>query len=151
MEDLIEAVKAWPVIVQGALGSGLFWLILFIGQKFATSVAGKYSNASKKARLSWLVSEQAKCFANMAKSHEESARFATIILYRASRHVIRAVMWIALGLISSSIISALETIGFIGALYYLFKAYEIVAPIDDEQYNEERLKQLTEERERLKA
>ena len=151
MQELIDAIKAWPVIVQGALGSALFWIFLLVGQKLAMYAAGKYSHISKKARISWLTNEQAKCCASLTQSSEEFATYATIILYRTSRHLIKAAMWLVLGLISQSILSELGIVGFVGSLYYLFKAYEVVAPMNDDKYNQERLDQISAERKRLET
>ncbi|GAW97997.1 hypothetical protein MTCD1_03655 [Colwellia marinimaniae] len=33
VSDIVNAVLEWPLIIQGALGSGLFWLLLLLGQK----------------------------------------------------------------------------------------------------------------------
>ena len=151
MQELSDAIKAWPVIVQGALGSALFWIVLLTGQKLAMYAAGRYSHISKKARIAWLINEQAKCLASLTNSHEEFATYAVIILYRTSRHVIKAIMWLVLGLISQSFLTELGVIGFIGTLYYLFKAYGVVAPINQDQYTQERLDQINVERERLEA
>lgn len=133
MQELIDAVKAWPVIVQGALGSALFWLVLLIGQSLTTMISAGYSNHSKQARLSWLISEQAKCRAMTSSSDAEFAAFATILVYRASRQLLKSFMWLAMGLVFQSLFMPAGTIGFLGCLYYLFKAAEVVAPLGEEK------------------
>lgn len=149
MHELVEAVKAWPVIVQGALGSALFWLVLLFGQRAAHATARRYSHISKNARMSWLINEQTKCLASIAKPPEAFATFAIILLYRSSRHVLKALMWLVLGLLASTLSSWLGCIGFVGCLYYLFKAYEVVAPLDSEAHNEARLVELNAEYKKL--
>ena len=151
MEELVAVIKAWPVIVQGALGSALFWLILLAGQRAAGSISKKYSKVSKRTRTDWLINEKAKCFAKMSKSHTEFSTFATIMLYRASRHLVKALMWLALGLLAESVVVQLGIIGFMGCIYYLFKAYAVVAPVNDESYNEDRLREIDAELKRLKT
>ena len=151
MQELIDAIKAWPVIIQGALGSALFWLLLLVGQKFAAYAAGRYSHISKKARIAWLINEQAKCLASLAETPSDFSTYAVIILYRTSRSLIKAGMWLVLGLIAQSMISELGVIGFIGALYYLLRAYGVVAPMHPEKYTQERLDLLDAEKEKLEA
>jgi hypothetical protein len=51
MEQVVEIILAWPAIVQGALGSGLFWLILLLGQKSSSVSTSKYLRFSNKQRL----------------------------------------------------------------------------------------------------
>lgn len=149
MQELIDAVKAWPVIVQGALGSALFWLVLLIGQSLTTRITRNYSNHSKQARLSWLISEQAKCLAKASASHVEFAAFGTILIYRSSRHLLKAFMWLAMGLVFQSLFLPAGTIGFLGCLYYLFKAAEIVAPLDEEKHSVAELAKIAEEIKKL--
>jgi hypothetical protein len=44
MTELIDTILKWPIIVQGALGSGLFWLVLFMGQKSVNKISDSYSH-----------------------------------------------------------------------------------------------------------
>ena len=145
MQELIDAVRAWPVIIQGALGSALFWLVLLIGQALTGRIAKGYSSHSKQARLSWLISEHAKCMANEATSDTEFSAFALILLYRSTRHLLKALMWLSMGLVFQSLFLPAGTVGFLGCLYYLFKAAEIVAPLDDEKHSAEQLAKISKE------
>jgi hypothetical protein len=151
MQELIAAVKAWPIIIQGALGSALFWLVLLLGQKGVQALARKYSHMSKKARISWLISEKARCLASMSEDHDSFATYATVMLYRASRHLLRALMWLVLGLTATTMFSWLGIVGYVGCLYYLFKSYEIVAPADISRDSAERLTQVEIELDKLGA
>ena len=47
MAQLIELVTAWPVIVQGAIGSALFAISVLIGQKAMAFSIEAYSRVSK--------------------------------------------------------------------------------------------------------
>ena len=151
MEDLLVVIKAWPIIVQGALGSALFSLIVFVGQRLARWAASRWSHTSKQARKTWLINEQAKCLATMAPTHEGFSTFATILLYRASRHLFKALMWVVLGLLAGLFLSWLGVIGYLGGLYYLFKTYEVVSPMDVNVHNQARLEELRAELQRLEA
>jgi hypothetical protein len=86
MEELIIAVKNWPVLVQGALGSALFWLLLVIGQKMAALLSdrwGRISQASKRTKLrNELFRHRA---LRSAGNIEVGAPYAVILTFRASR------------------------------------------------------------------
>lgn len=153
METLINTVKEWPVIIQGALGSGLFWIILLIGQKTVIYCSKKYSHKSKQDRISWLTSGQFKYATVLADGHAAKAHCFAVIIYRSLRPFYRAAMWMTLGLITNSFIQPLGIVGFIGTLYYLFKAFEVVAPIediDDIEKATKRFNEFSEEIENLK-
>ncbi|WP_024594258.1 MULTISPECIES: hypothetical protein [unclassified Pseudoalteromonas] len=76
MSELMDAVMKWPIIVQGALGSGLFWIILLLGQKIVDKASDAYSHKSKKARISWLISSQFKfALGTPIREHDVKAHF----------------------------------------------------------------------------
>ena len=133
MHDLIEAIKAWPVIIQGALGSALFWLVLAGGQKLFLFVSKQFSHVSKQARRSWLISARMKYQGAVADTEIGQIAGATMLVYRASRHTLRALMWLTLGLMFESFLSPIGIIGYGGCLYYLFRAYGVVSPIDSDE------------------
>ncbi|WP_273984237.1 hypothetical protein [Vibrio parahaemolyticus] len=150
MENLINMIKDWPVIVQGALGSGLFWLILLVGNKLQSAFSQKYSTYSVKSRMNWLRSEQCKHRAAFSRDATEQTLWTTALIYRASRDVIRAIMWLSMGLIFQSFFMPMGVVGFIGALHYLFKAYDVVSPFDKGKLTTEDLDKINEELKVLK-
>ena len=131
MQTTLDIIKDWPIIVQGALGSGLFWLVLLIGQKVTSDLTQKYAQHSKKSRLCWLVNRSAILRANLSGTDNEFSVYAMIMVYRASRYLFRALMWMALGLLSQVFIEPVSIIGFVGCLYYLFKGFNIVSGTDE--------------------
>lgn len=149
MTDLIEIIKNWPIIVQGALGSALFWAFLVAAQKLVIYGSEKYSYHTKQSRISWLVSATHKYMPVGEDGKEETLSIATLI-YRSIRHFYKSMMWLALGLIINIFIHPFGVIGFIGSLYFLFKASEIVSPIEDGVDVERKLEELIQEWEYLK-
>jgi len=129
MNELIEAIKAWPIIIQGALGSALFWLILMAGQYVIELSTKLYSKHSTRSRKSFLWSKLAKYDAFI----EADSFKISVVLYRSTRHFYKALMWLVLGLITQSFITIGGIIGFLGCLYYLFKAYQLIAPWNDDE------------------
>ena len=153
MTELIDAILKWPIIVQGALGSGLFWLLLFLGQKTVEKISKIYSHKSNEARISRLTTAQFKyALGTGIDDHETNAHYFAVLIYRSLRYLFRALMWVILGLVVNSFISPLGIIGYLGALFYLFKAYEVVAPnTESEEVNATKLDEVIAELDELKS
>jgi hypothetical protein len=129
MEKLLIAIQDWPVLIQGALGSALFAFVLFAGQKLTANLSDRYVNHSKQSRETRLRNQIIRLSALLAKDNSERAFLSSVLWLRASRDVIKAFIWLALGLSSASFLPALGTVGYIGCIYYLFSALDVVKGI----------------------
>ena len=141
MDELLNIIKEWPVIIQGALGSGLFWLFLLISQKLITKSINLLSNRSKSQRKSWLVSRFAKLRAFSGTESVELSHYSlSAVKYRALRPAYKGFTWLSLGLATYPLFDLGLTIGGLGAVYFFLKAYEIVSPmeLDDVAKTQER-------------
>ena len=136
MQETINIIKEWPTIIQGALGSALFWLILIFSEKLFVFLSKKYSIHSKKSRKTWIINRMAAIGLSTAKTNESQIYFIIGLGYRSSRFLFKALMWLTLGLIFQTILQPLSIIGFIGCLYYLIKGYNVVKGTEE---NEEEL------------
>ncbi|WP_139016260.1 hypothetical protein [Pseudoalteromonas sp. TB13] len=55
-------------------------------------------------------------------------------------------MWVVLGLIANSFVTPMGVIGYVGAIFYLFKAFEVVSPNEDStEVNVKKLNEVTKE------
>lgn len=129
MEKLVASIQEWPVIIQGALGSALFALVLFIGQKVAAYFIDTMHAKSRRARTRQLREQLIRFKALRATDRTERTYYTSLIWLRASRHVVKALIWLALGLTFNSLLGVLGVVGFLGAIYYLFIALSIVKGI----------------------
>ncbi len=68
--------------------------------------------------------------AAVAESQQEATEFLVLLLYRASRHGVNAMIWVVYGLAASSMIPLMGNIGFVVALYYFLKMAAAVAPVN---------------------
>ena len=148
MEELVKIVSDWPLIIQGALGSGLFWLILLIGQKVSAKLANAFSSYSSKAKEEQLNIQWQK-YAGL-KAHYDgdkqlSTNFQVGLLYQASRSFFTGLIWFALGLIFNSFIPILGIVGYLGFIFYLFKSLGCVQRIDKSLAPEEKLTEISEQ------
>lgn len=151
MTELIEAIKAWPVIIQGALGSALFSLVILISQWVWKRCASSYSHHSKSARISWLISQCIRYEACLAEPGVPTIEAMVWILYRASRSFIKALLWLVYGLIMNSLLPLAGVIGYAVCIWYLFRTFQIVGPIDNQGNAEDRLQVLQKELVTLKG
>ncbi|MBU1233296.1 MAG: hypothetical protein KKD01_01260 [Proteobacteria bacterium] len=142
MEKLIQQILEWPIIVQGALGSGLFWLLLRLGQKvfsIATEFASKFSKAIKKGKLKTLLLKYRGILAASNGQTELSTTHQVALIYISLRYFIKGLIWICFGIVFQGLIGTLGVVGFIGGLYYLFQALSRVQYIDPEKATEEKV------------
>ncbi len=146
LSELIEIVKEWPVIIQGAMGSALFWLVLLLAQKFFELSSKYFSRRSKEQRISWLVSRDAKHEAfGGADDYAQSAYATSTLIYRSLRPVYRGFLWLGLGLVVYPFTDIGLAIGGIGLIYYFLKAYEVVSPLNIEENTPEEWQKVEEE------
>lgn len=149
MNELIEAIKAWPIIIQGALGSALFWLVLLFAQLARTHISAKYSLHSRDSRMSWLINEQIKLEAYCAESGIPQIETLVWLFYRASRPFLKSLMWLVYGLVMDAIVSPAGVIAYIVCISYLFKAFQVIRPIEDKIDPAEKLKKINDEIDKL--
>lgn len=129
MDSLLVKIKDWPVIIQGALGSALFYIVIIAGQKTTAFISTRITNASKSRKVAQLKNELVRLHALASSGKDEGAFFVSMLLLRASRYLIKALLWLTLGFIFSSFLEVLGVVGFLGCFYYLFSTLEVVKPI----------------------
>ena len=150
MEDLYKAITEYPVIVQGALGSALFAFLFFIGKKTFQIIDDILSKYFKQVKLESLIRLQKKYIglkAHRSKDLLKSSSIRTELLYVGFRNFINGVIWILLGLI----LDLYETIGYLGGIYYMFKALYSVQKItiSDDLDIDKKIKEISEQIKKL--
>lgn len=142
MDKVILAITEWPIIVQGALGSALFWLVFICIQKGIYFTSRALSTTSKRRRKSWIVNRRIKLHGYTVGDRTISTQQMIALKYRSLRNLYKSIMWLCSGLIVNSFTEGFGIIGFIGSLYYISMAVEIVSPVNlprEEALNEYRL------------
>jgi hypothetical protein len=148
VHELIEAIKNWPVIVQGALGSAAFWVLLVAIQNIYQFINHRISKVSRNNRKSELINERLKLGLKVTKGRDR-ALFAPVLLYRMSRPFLKALIWMTLGLMFTPASSVLSTVGYIGSIYYMIKALVIVSPFSFEGDPKLRMAEIQDELDQL--
>ena len=116
--DIVKTVTDWPIIVQGALSSGLFWAILEIGQRSFRKFAECVGRDKKTANWFALAAHEA---SGEARAH---ARF--ICLYGALHYVLKGLVITVLSLAVSPFLDIFAAAGYSIAAYFFFRALAFV-------------------------
>jgi hypothetical protein len=120
--DIVKTVTDWPVIVQGALGSALFWAILELGQRGLRKLTSKVSSDNETANWFALASLEA------SPPMIEKARY--MCLYAALHYLLKASIVSVLSVAVSSFVDVFAIVGYLIAVYYLFRALAYVPHIE---------------------
>ena len=136
----IDEIIKWPIIVQGALGSGLFWLLLEIGQRLITIISKAIGSISRDKNIAMWFSLNAR----VSDKFETQIRSRQIAIYGAVHYLIKAFIFIVFGLVTSNIIAVFSIVGYVGALYFLFRALSY-APHTSKFGSKENSKKMLEE------
>ncbi|HDY7531198.1 TPA: hypothetical protein RQJ59_004557 [Vibrio vulnificus] len=120
--NILETITAWPVIVQGALGSALFALISYIGQavvKFTYAkwaIYSKYSNEVLASQKAGLIDSY------LNKNTQKTASILSIMMFSSLHYLMKAILFVAFGLIADSALPVFGVVGYTIGFIYLFKA-----------------------------
>jgi hypothetical protein len=133
MQRIFTLIQDWPVIVQGALGSALFAILLWIGQKLVDMTPLLVTRISRGRREIFLRNRMIRYQAKASTDTTQKAFYASLLWFRAARDLLRGLIWLTLGLLFTNFVGVWGVIGYLGCLYYLFFALEVVKPIRDEK------------------
>ncbi len=143
MKSLVDVVMAWPIIVQGALGSALFWLVLTLSQIAATRLNESRRKLSKKRKLKSLLYAILKYKSITGGDDSLKATYMGALLFAASRPLFKGLICLSLGLFIQETIYVFGLAGFIGAIMYFSQAIYIVQPLKRDK-KEDKAKKLSE-------
>jgi hypothetical protein len=146
MQKLIQSLSDWPIIIQGMAGSALFAILMYMGQKAASALPKVVASLSKERRRSYLTNRRIRLEALLNSGNvAASTHHAAILWYRASRDLIKALIWLTLGLMFEGVLGIFGVVGYLGCLYHLFFALSVVRPIrGEEAKNREELARVNE-------
>ncbi|MDF4462092.1 hypothetical protein P3384_23100 [Vibrio parahaemolyticus] len=122
MSAVIETVTAWPVIIQGALGSALFAFCFYLGQ-VAVKLISKKSKTYSKQVSDEIVARDELLKETLAEGDlNDKLLVLSGMTYPALHYVIKALMFFAFGHLAESIIPVFGSIGILIGVFFLFKA-----------------------------
>src|SRR6267378_8555562 len=100
--DIVKKILEWPIIVQGALGSAVFWLVLVLGQK----IVGVFSKRAIKFSSDWKTKSLTREYIarRLFWDDELAVLGFSMCIYHALQFGFRGLVFITLGFISSEFI-----------------------------------------------
>jgi hypothetical protein len=116
--DVVKTVTDWPVIVQGALGSALFWAILELGQLSIRKLAERVNHDKKTANWFALAAHEA--------SGDSGARARFICLYGAMHYLLKGFVITVLSWAVSPLLDIFAAVGYLISAYFFFRALAFV-------------------------
>jgi len=117
--NIIKVISDWPVIVQGALGAALFWLVLELGQRVIRKVSKKLGEDRQTANWFSLAGHYAP-----VGELRNTGRF--ICLYGAMHYLLKALIVAVLAFAVSGFIAVFADVGYFICVYFLFRALAFV-------------------------
>lgn len=131
ISDLIKTITDWPVIVQGALGSALFWLVLELGQRITRHLIERFSS-DKETATSFAI------FAHEAPNDSIRSKAYFTCLYGAAHYSLKAALVVVVAQLLSEVLPIFSLAGFLVAGYFLFRALSFVPHTNSLGSKEER-------------
>lgn len=120
LQKTFEAVMQWPVIVQGALGSALFALISYVGQRVVKKIVATLAKHNQNLRKENLHREL--IHTKFIRMPGRTDRVMIVSMFQASSYIASGLIFLALGWLFEGIVPLSFKIGVLGFLYYVFRA-----------------------------
>jgi hypothetical protein len=127
IEQLWTAISQWPVIIQGACGSGLFWLLLETGRKLLSAIQktlNKQSSKNKERLLREYI--YTKLTSHSGFAYSQQGYF--ISFSRVLTYLIIGMVFVVIALFVGGFSRLILSIAAVGALYYFSKALSWLIP-----------------------
>jgi hypothetical protein len=140
--EFIDQILSWNVIIQGTLGSALFWLISVILKILFGFLSNIFSKFSSNIKLESKTAEWVHLNYQVSDQCSDSGIYLTWCIYHGLSHITQAFIWLVMGSFLGEYIPTFSFVGYLGALYYLYRATNVL-PLEDAY-------ELTEEGDRLR-
>ncbi|EWH08608.1 hypothetical protein DS2_16719 [Catenovulum agarivorans DS-2] len=123
---LMSEVLSLPPIMQGVLGSAIFWLILKLGEVITSHFLKKVSLISSSFRDKVILSNTALNQVVMGDDPVNASAMAGWCLIHALKETIKGIIFIVIGLAFSPMSNVFLVAGCLGALFYFYVALTFV-------------------------
>ena len=117
--ELINEILKWPMIVQGALGSLLFWVVFKIGELSIKTITSKLSKDHELGNffaLTWRATEY----------KDVNASAFSCAIYGALHYFIKGFLIYILALIVAPLNQVFNTVGLLISAYFLFRSISYI-------------------------
>lgn len=119
---IIDQILSWPIIIQGALGSGLFWLFIFFSQKIMRLLSDRFKGVIGNHQNEIKARDKLLMQALRSEQPDDRISIWTLGIWMALNYIIKAAIFYLLGVSLSKSIPAFSIAGSIGSLVYMLLA-----------------------------
>ena len=151
--EFINTILDMPVILQGALGSFLFWIMYEATKRVIGLISNFSSKYNKEWRIEHLLLEQGHSIQECSKDEELINRARSSCLHMALNRAIQGIIYLCFGLLSSVYLGQLSMVAYAIALIYFFRALKAshieVVSSKDKEWHINRIKEIKEELSKL--
>ncbi|EKZ9226930.1 hypothetical protein [Vibrio vulnificus] len=124
---MLKEILELPAIVQGALGSALFAIVLWLLKLGSSFLIVRVSFLDNKMKVHKINAQLVRCKA-FQHGEPETMTFALVgLIYLALANILKAVICLIVGYGLSSYISIFSDISLVFALYFVFQALACVS------------------------
>ena len=125
--EFIKEILEWPAIIQGILGSFLFWAIFKLGDKIIAVTSKKFQE-DKELGSYWGRSARDSFYKDEKNiTHKDLSFYAFFIcLYSAFHYFLKFALAIFISSIINDFIPIFGYVGYIIAFYFIFRAISYV-------------------------
>lgn len=117
--NLVDVLANWHPIVQGALGSGFFWLILEVGQRVARIVTENLDKGKEPEKIS----SQEESYSSDFKRSEHTG---LVSVYSGMHYIAKGLIVLTISLGLKGLIPVVGLVGFVVSIYFFFRAISYV-------------------------
>ncbi|TMX38872.1 hypothetical protein DA096_09200 [Vibrio rotiferianus] len=124
---MLKEILELPAIVQGALGSALFAIVLWLLKLGSSFLIDRVSFLDNKMKVHKINTQLVRCKA-LQHGEPETVTFALVgLIYLALANILKAVICLIVGYGLSSYILIFSDISLVFALYFVFQALACVS------------------------
>lgn len=114
--DFYEKILDWPAIIQGLLGSFLFWFIIYIGQKITRYFSKKISKDKETATYF------AKAYYAARVDDPIRIQLFTSVVYGAIHYFLKASLVMVITMWIGEALPIFQHVGYLITVYFLFRS-----------------------------
>lgn len=146
--SFMDKVLDYPVLVQGVLGSFLFWILYELGKRLtnlALKLAGQFSNrVNKEIKLGRFFHHAHSAL----EGHKQLEAFLSSIFVAINR-IIHAALFALLGASAGYFVGAISVMAYLIAIFYLYLALRAVhvnfGPAQPQEFHTKEMSRLANE------
>lgn len=116
---LVDVLANWHPIVQGALGSGFFWLVLEVGQRLGRNVTERLEKGREPEELPVAGGDRPPDF-------RKSGHSRYVSVYSGTHYIAKGLIVLTISLGLKELIPIVSLVGFLVSIYFFFRAISYV-------------------------